>query len=336
MTRMKKNEFNIRRSSVTSIFNIMERGGWITRERVHEDARLKKMVLTEKPYEIEDILFHKVDKLEEKIVADISEEDFHILETILEKYNVEFQLCNILLLLDYNIYKGEITMTCKEIIKRYVFLICGLFVMALGVIFSVKATLGISPIASLPYVLSEIISSISLGMFTFFINVIFLIIQFILLQREIKIACLLQIPISLFFGYFEDFWMMLLTDLNPFGYIQEFIFMLLGCLFTAMGVSMLYTANVAMDSLTALLKVVSDRFHFPFGKVKITNDVTFVAIAIILSFFLLHRVTGIREGTIIAAFLTGAVAGVINKRLTFMNQFFTAGESNSNTRTGAL
>lgn len=41
-------EFSIRRSSVTSVLNGLEQGGYIRRESVSEDARLKRIVLTEK------------------------------------------------------------------------------------------------------------------------------------------------------------------------------------------------------------------------------------------------------------------------------------------------
>lgn len=41
-------EFKIRRSSVTSVLNTMEKNGFITRQSVESDARLKKIVLTDK------------------------------------------------------------------------------------------------------------------------------------------------------------------------------------------------------------------------------------------------------------------------------------------------
>lgn len=41
-------EFSIRRSTATNILQLMERKGLITREAVECDARLKKLVLTEK------------------------------------------------------------------------------------------------------------------------------------------------------------------------------------------------------------------------------------------------------------------------------------------------
>ncbi len=47
-------QFAVRRSTVTGILQLMEKNGWITRQSVGEDARLKKIVLT--PPETADIL----------------------------------------------------------------------------------------------------------------------------------------------------------------------------------------------------------------------------------------------------------------------------------------
>ncbi len=40
------------------------------------------------------------------------------------------------------------------ILKRYLLLLAGLAIMAFGVAFSIKASLGTSPISSVPYVIS--------------------------------------------------------------------------------------------------------------------------------------------------------------------------------------
>ncbi len=56
-----------------------------------------------------------------------------------------------------------------EYIKRYLFLGTGLFVMAFGVAFSIKANLGTSPISSVPYVIS-LISPMTVGTVTIALN----------------------------------------------------------------------------------------------------------------------------------------------------------------------
>ena len=92
----------------------------------------------------------------------------------------------------------------REYIRRYVLLTFALFVNALGVAFITKATLGTSPISSLPYVLS-IFTRFTLGEFTFIQNFIFILIEVALMGwqgfRNRYNEVLVQIPIVLFFSY---------------------------------------------------------------------------------------------------------------------------------------
>ena len=73
-------------------------------------------------------------------------------------------------------------------------------------------------------------------------------------------------------------------------------------------------ADVVMNSGEAFVKPVSDTVHKEFGSVKVVFDISCVIVAVVLSliFFEFH-VMGAREGTIIAAVLTGFVVKFWNK-----------------------
>jgi len=80
-----ESEFSIRRSTVTSILQLMEKKGYITREAVHGDARLKKLVLTpvgrEKAIKTEEM----VDHMEADIVKDIEPEKMAVFYEVAAK-----------------------------------------------------------------------------------------------------------------------------------------------------------------------------------------------------------------------------------------------------------
>lgn len=57
-------EFDIRRSSVTNTLQLLEKNGYILRVNVDEDARLKKILLTEKGIGIHDMLRECVFEIE--------------------------------------------------------------------------------------------------------------------------------------------------------------------------------------------------------------------------------------------------------------------------------
>lgn len=68
-------EFRIRKSSVTSVLQLLEKNGYITRESVIEDARLKKLILTDKAKEVNAIIGDELEKREEKFYQVLSKEE---------------------------------------------------------------------------------------------------------------------------------------------------------------------------------------------------------------------------------------------------------------------
>lgn len=80
-----EDEFDIRRSSVTQIIQLLERDGLIVRESVERDARLKKLALTEKAIQIQEVMNGKVRELEAEMQKDISKEETEIFLKLLSK-----------------------------------------------------------------------------------------------------------------------------------------------------------------------------------------------------------------------------------------------------------
>ena len=104
-----------------------------------------------------------------------------------------------------------------EKLKRYIVFLIGLFINSLGVSLITKANLGTSPISSIPYVLS-LNFPFTLGQFTIAFSLLLILIQLIILRRNFKTEHLLQIPISILFGYFIDLTMVMLFFVNPQSY----------------------------------------------------------------------------------------------------------------------
>lgn len=199
-----------------------------------------------------------------------------------------------------------------ELIKRYIFLLAGLFVNGLGVSFITKAGLGTSPITSIPYTLSLGFTP-TVGMFTFVFNIFLIILQLILLRRNFQLQNLLQLPIIALFSFFIDLTMSLLGFIQLETYVLKVISLVIGCLILGFGVFMEMVANVAMLPGEATVRVVSDVFSTDFGKTKIAFDSSMTVIAAILSFIMFKHLDGVREGTIVAAILVGFIARLFKK-----------------------
>lgn len=199
-----------------------------------------------------------------------------------------------------------------ELIKRYIFLLVGLFVNGLGVSFITKAGLGTSPITSIPYTLSLGFTP-TVGMFTLVFNIFLVILQVILLRRNFQLQNLLQLPIIALFSFFIDLTMSLLGFMQPETYAMKVVSLIVGCLILGFGVFMEMAANVAMLPGEATVRAVSDVFSTDFGKTKIAFDSSMTVIAAILSFIMFKHLDGVREGTIVAAILVGFIARLFKK-----------------------
>lgn len=80
-------EFNIRRSTASSILSLMEKNGLITRESVPYDARLKKIVLTQKALEVQSYVDKNFARFEKTIQQNISDEELEVFFAVLDKIN---------------------------------------------------------------------------------------------------------------------------------------------------------------------------------------------------------------------------------------------------------
>ena len=193
----------------------------------------------------------------------------------------------------------------------------GLFVNSLGVSLITKANLGTSPISSIPYVLS-LNFPFTLGNFTIFFSIFLIALQLIILRKNFKLEHILQIPVSIIFGYFIDLTMILFSWVNPEAYIMKIVYLLIGCLILGVGVYMEVLADVVMLPGESFVRAIVLTWKTNFGTTKICFDVSMSVIAAVLSFVFAGRLDGVREGTVIAALLVGFIARLIGKKLAFL------------------
>lgn len=202
------------------------------------------------------------------------------------------------------------------LLKRLALLVTGLFLSSLGVALLKKAALGVSPISSAANVASIAAPNLSLGTWLIIWNCVLILAQFLILRRDFRPVELLQIPLSVLFGLFTDLSVLLLGFFEPGGYIGRFALVALGTAVMAFGISMTVIADVIMNSGEALVKAVSDKTGKAFGSVKIAFDAVCVALAVALSFVLCGEILEVREGTLVAALLTGAFVNLFIGLLT--------------------
>lgn len=77
--------FSIRRSTATNMLKLMEKNGIIHREPVPYDARLKKIVLTEKAIEIHKKATKNIEMVENTLKKGITEEELIVFYNVVDK-----------------------------------------------------------------------------------------------------------------------------------------------------------------------------------------------------------------------------------------------------------
>ncbi len=78
-------EFSIRRSTASNILKTMEQNGFIKRVSVESDARLKKIVLTEKAVNIHKAVLNNITKREERLRKGLTEQEVNTFLKIADK-----------------------------------------------------------------------------------------------------------------------------------------------------------------------------------------------------------------------------------------------------------
>lgn len=207
-------------------------------------------------------------------------------------------------------------MTKKELTKRYFIFAVGLIIVALGVAIATKSALGPSPISSIPYSLWLIMPGLSMGEWTIIFNVLLVVLQLAIQRKEAKpLELVLQIAVTIPFGYVIDFWLWCMSSIEPNVYIVKLIFVFAGCVVVAFGVFIQVKADVILLPGDAFIRAVAGAVKKEFGKIRTISDITMTATAFALCLIFVGGLNGIREGTVIAALLVGNIVRLYGRVL---------------------
>ena len=197
-----------------------------------------------------------------------------------------------------------------ELVKRLGIYFLGNFILAMGIAFTVKSDLGLSPLNTLPYVLSRVLHADFGLMVTVFYSSLVLI-QILILRRNFRVKELLQIGIALLFGFFVSLSENILSGLMPRTYFLKFFFMAIGQCLIALGIMMYLTPelmNQPPEGLTLALQRVTGR---KFSNIKTVFDCTVLISALLLALLTNTDFSGIREGTLISALVLGKLIALM-------------------------
>lgn len=191
--------------------------------------------------------------------------------------------------------------------KRLLVYFLGLFIMAVGVVFSVKSALGVSPVTCLANVVSQI-TAVNLGICTTAVYCLYILAEFLILRRDFQPKMLLQIVASFIFGSLVSLATSLFAFLPaPMAYPMRMLFLLCSIPMVAVGVMLYLAPNILPTPGEGMSLAISKKTGLSVASSKTVFDCTLVVISAAVSLFWFHGFVGVREGTVISALAVGFV-----------------------------
>jgi len=216
----------------------------------------------------------------------------------------------------------------NKLLYRWIFYIAGLVILALGIMLNTKTNLGVSPIISVPYSISNVIG-FNFANMTLIVYVVFVIIEMILhmiwqfvdksanqlgmyLLRDV-----LQIPVSIIFTRFLNIFSGMIPSVNNNMPVQIML-LIIAVIMTGIGAAMSLNMRIIPNPGDGIVQAISDttklnkRKGKGVGFCKNCFDITNVTITFIIGLSTGHFLLGLGVGTILAMIGVGRVIVVFN------------------------
>ena len=197
--------------------------------------------------------------------------------------------------------------------KRIIVYIVGLFILALGLTLNTKASLGVSPIISVPYSISQI-TGLNFGDLTFIEYALFVFVEIMIHLSEKnkkKIAAdLLQLPLSLVFTRLLNIFSACIPTSSIF--LVQLLILVLAIICTGIGAAMSLSMQFVPDPGDGIVQALAGKFNKSVGLTKNIFDCICVCMTIRISLIFAHTILGIGIGTVIAVLGVGRVIALFH------------------------
>ena len=208
--------------------------------------------------------------------------------------------------------KGASRKLDRKLVNRWIFYILGMLVLALGLTLNTKAGLGVSPIISIAFAVSEI-SGLNFGDMTFLLYSLFVLGQFALRGRDSRMTDLLQLPLSLAFSRVLNLYSALIPyEAAEHGFGMNLLLLLEAILFTGAGAAITVNMKLVPNPGDGIVAAVAEKIGRDQGFAKNLFDVGCVAVTCVLGLLASGGIVGIGIGTVAAMIGVGRSIFMVN------------------------
>ena len=179
----------------------------------------------------------------------------------------------------------------------------GLLILCFGVVLNTKTGLGVAPINTVPYTVSEV-EKISLGTATMLLYFLFAGAQ-CLLRHSLGWKIILQVPMSVLIGRIVDLFDDHILNFQAQGLLDGVFLLCCAIPLTALGTTLVVQTDLIPAAPDGMVRAFGDALGWDFGKAKYTFDLIMIALSIGYGMLRAGHIVGIGVGTVVAALLTG-------------------------------
>ncbi|MBR2977751.1 MAG: hypothetical protein IKC50_05705 [Oscillospiraceae bacterium] len=206
----------------------------------------------------------------------------------------------------------------------------GLLFIALGVMFTEKADLGLSMVVAPAYILyrwlNPIWSFFSFGMAEYCFQAL-LLAGMALVLRRFRMSYLLSFVTAVIYGLMVDGCMLLGAFLPADTFLLRGLWFVIGVVICSAGVSLMFHTYLSPEVYELAVKELSARFGVEIHRFKTGYDIASCLVGVVLSFLIFGfgNFVGVKWGTIICALVNGPVIGAFShlyeRRFVFYDAF---------------
>ncbi len=208
--------------------------------------------------------------------------------------------------------------TQRTFLLRIATFLLAVFVITFGSALCIRANLGTSPMTVFPYTWSLAggttvgsfhVPHLTIGIYTFILEVILMLVQMLVLRSRYQPVQLLQLTVATVFALCLDLNMYLTTHLQWTNIVARVVQLLVGCTIMGFGLTLEVTARLVYKPGVGTVVAVVQATGVKIGTIKMSLDCTLVLLAIVSVFVFFHswqwHIVGI--GTLFSMFYVGAM-----------------------------
>lgn len=196
---------------------------------------------------------------------------------------------------------------------RVLYYLLGMVLLAIGITLNTKTALGVSPLISIGYAVSQV-AGLNFGNMTFVVYAAFVVIQFLLRRRNARWKDALQLLVALLFSQLLNVFDLVLAY-EPATLPGKLVMLVGAVALTGIGAAITLTMDIIPNPGDGLVSAVADTFHMATGLAKNLCDAASVALTLAVGLVFEGRVIGIGLGTLITVLLCGRVMALYNHTL---------------------